>query len=100
LSALIELLKKQGFSSVNSLEKNRYQMYCMMPSKNKKFPNYNIKRKTVNSEISNYTLFPTHQLGGRFLAILLEPQSNFSLSRFPKFNLKFSKFFEYPIIRI
>lgn len=100
LSALIELLKKQGFSSVNSPEKNRYQMYCVVPSKNKKFSNNNIKRKTVNAEISNYTIFPTHQLGGRFLAVLLEPQSNFSLSRFPKFNLKFSKFFEYPIIRI
>lgn len=100
LSALIELLKKQGFSSVNSPEKNRYQMYCVVPSKNKKFSNNNIKRKTVNAEISNYTIFPTHQIGGRFLAVLLEPQSNFSLSRFPKFNLKFSKFFEYPIIRI
>ena len=100
LKNLIKLLKEHGLSSTNISKKNKYQVYYKKHLKNEKSLSDDIERKTITAQISNYTVFPTNQLGGRFLAIMLEPQSNFGLSRFSKFKLNFSKLSEYPIIRI
>jgi len=78
----------------------KHQIYYLKNSVGKKSSRNLIKKKTVTLTISNYTVFPIDQLGGRFLAILLEPQSKFGLHRFPELQLKFSKISEYPIIRI
>lgn len=96
MTKLIKLMKKHGFSSSNIYKISKYQMYYYKISE--KSSKKQIKKKTITDRISNYTVFPINQPGGRFLAILLEPQSKFGLHQF--LELKYSKNLEYPIIRI
>ncbi|MFQ5439888.1 MAG: M14 family zinc carboxypeptidase [Nitrosopumilaceae archaeon] len=98
MKELIKLLQKHGFSSLRTYSASEYQMYFYKFSE--KSSKKQLKKRTISKKISNYTIFPINQLGGRFLAILLEPQSKFGLHRFSELKLKFSKNFEFPIIRI
>ena len=100
LTKLVKLLKKHGFSSLDNFKIGKHKMYYMKNSEGKKSSKQQIKKKIITDQISNYTVFPINQLGGRFLAVLLEPQSKFGLHRFPDLKLDFSKNSEYPIIRI
>jgi hypothetical protein len=70
--------------------------YVISAGDNKK----KIVKKTSYDKISNYSVFPTNQVGGRFLAILLEPQSKFGLHGFLGLKLRFSKNLEFPVIRV
>jgi len=96
MTELIKLIKKHGFSSSNNCKISKYQRYYYKISE--KSSKKQIKKKTITEQISNYTVFPINQPGGRFLAVLLEPQSKFGLHRFSE--LKYSENLEYPIIRI
>lgn len=98
MTKLLKLLQKHRFSSSSNYKGNEYQMYYYKISE--KSYKRQLKKKTIVNQIFNYTVFPINQLGGRFLATLLEPQSKSGLHRFPEFKLKFSKNSEYPIIRI
>ena len=95
---LIKLLQKHGFSSSSNFKGHKYQMYYYKISE--KSSKKQLKKKTITNQISNYTIFPINQLGGRFLALLLEPQSKFGLHRFSELKLNYSKNSEFPIIRI
>ena len=95
---LIKLLQKHGFSSSSNFKGHKYQMYYYKISE--KSSKKQLQKKTITNQISNYTIFPINQLGGRFLALLLEPQSKFGLHRFSELKLNYSKNSEYPIIRI
>ena len=96
MTGLIELMKKHGFSSSNIYKISKYEQYYFKISE--KSSKKQIRKKTITDQISNYTAFPINQPGGRFLAVLLEPQSKFGLHRFPE--LITSKNLKYPIIRI
>ncbi len=96
MTELIKLMKKHGFSSSKNYKFSKHQRYYYKISE--KSSKKQIKKKTITEQISNYTVFPINQPGGRFLAILLEPQSKFGLHRFSE--LKYPKNLEYPIIRI
>ena len=96
MTQLIKLMKKHGFSSSNDYNFSKYQKYYYKISE--KTSKKRIKKKTIEDKISNYVVFPINQPGGRFLALLLEPQSKFGLHRFSE--LIYSKSLEYPIIRI
>ena len=100
LTKLVKLLKKHGFFSLDNFKIDKHKMYYLKNAEGKKSSKPKIKKKIITNQISNYTVFPINQLGGRFLAILLEPQSKFGLHRFPELKLDFSKSSEYPIIRI
>ena len=95
---LIKLLQKHGFSSSSNFKSKEPQIYYYRISE--KSSKKQLKKKTITNKVSNYTLFPINQLGGRFLAILLEPESKFGLHKFSELKLKFSKNLEFPIIRI
>ncbi|MDH3618478.1 MAG: M14 family zinc carboxypeptidase [Nitrosopumilus sp.] len=97
MKKLIKLLQKHGFSSSSNNKINEYEMYYKISEKS---PTKQLKKKTISNKISNYSVFPVNQLGGRFLALLLEPQSKFGLNRFSELKLDFSKNLEFPIIRI
>jgi hypothetical protein len=98
MKKLIKLLQKHGFSSFNNFKSSEYQMYYYNISE--KSSKKQLKKKTIFNQISNFTVFPINQPGGRFLAMLLEPQSKFGLNRFSELKLNYSKNSEYPIIRI
>jgi len=98
LTRLIKLLQKHGFSSLPNPQIKEFQVYqhIISPRTNKK----KLSKKTLYDKISDYSVFPTNQVGGRFLALLLEPQSKFGLHRFLELKLRFSKNMEFPVIRV
>lgn len=100
MTKLIKLLQKHGLSSSNNYQNYEFKRHYIINSEGKKPSKKQERAKLITNKISNYTVFPVNQLGGRFLAILLEPQSKFGLHRFSEFKLNFSKNSEYPIIRI
>ncbi|MCI4433248.1 MAG: hypothetical protein JHC41_06610 [Nitrosopumilus sp.] len=102
LTTLLEVLKKHGFShhSKTNIQK-QVEVYHLKDSQtDRKTSKKRIKKKIKTISISDYVIFPTAQLGGRFLALLLEPNSKFGLHRFPELKLNFSENREYPVLRI
>jgi hypothetical protein len=102
LPKLLEVLKKHGFShKFKTNTKRQVEIYYLKEAtKQKKIPKKKIKKKFKTISLSEYVLFPIAQLGGRFLALLLEPCSKFGLHRFPELKLTFSENLEYPVLRI
>lgn len=102
LHNLLEVLKKHGFSHKfeNGAQKHVEIYYLKETPKKIEISRKKIKKKFKTISLSEYVVFPTHQLGGRFLALLLEPHSKFGLHRFPELKLCFSENLEYPVLRI
>ena len=102
LTTLLEVLKKHGFShdSKTNIQKQVEVYHLKDLQTDRKTSKKRIKKKIKTISISDYVIFPTAQLGGRFLALLLEPNSKFGLHRFPELKLNFSENREYPVLRI
>ena len=102
LTALLEVLKKHGFShdSKTNIQKQVEIYYLKYSATRDKTTKKSIKKKIKIIPMTDYVIFPIAQLGGRFLALLLEPRSKFGLHRFPELKLSFSENLEYPILRI
>lgn len=97
----LEVLTKHGFSYDSKIDiKKQVEIYYLNDSPGEKISKKHIKKKIDTVSMSEYTVFPITQLGGRFLALLLEPSSKFGLHRFPELKLNFSKNLEYPVLRI
>jgi len=98
-TSLLSILKKHGFScNPKTNVTKEVEVYYLKESK-KEHSKKRIKKKTKEMSLSSYTVFSTAQTGGRFLALLLEPQSKFGLYRFSALDLSFSNL-EYPVLRI
>ncbi|MCI4432015.1 MAG: succinylglutamate desuccinylase/aspartoacylase family protein [Nitrosopumilus sp.] len=100
LTALMEVLKKHGFShdSKTNIQKQVKIYYLSDSLTDRGSKRMREKIKTIS--LSDYVVFPIAQLGGRFLALLLEPRSKFGLHRFHELKLNFLEKQEYPILRI
>jgi hypothetical protein len=97
----LEVLTKHGFTYDSKIDiKKQVEIYYLNDSPGEKISKKHIKKKIDTVSMSEYTVFPITQLGGRFLALLLEPSSKFGLHRFPELKLNFSKNLEYPVLRI
>ena len=98
MTDLIKLLQKHGFSPLTNQGIKEFQKYSYATSAD--FDKKKLRKKTLYDKISDYCVFPTNHVGGRFLALLLEPQSKFGLHRFLELKLRFSQNLEFPIILV
>ena len=106
-TALIKLLRRHGFAEqaprqgqIEMVES--YQINEVQRSKRANRPPRNLS-VTVHREqklLNNYVLFPVMQDGGHALAVLLEPESKYGLTRFPRMDLNLRTASNYPILRV
>lgn len=106
-TALIRVLRRHGFAEetpkqgqIETVE--AYQVDEVQNSKRANRAPRNLA-VTVNSEqklLDNYVLFPVLQDGGHALAVLLEPESKYGLTRFPRMDLHLRAASNYPILRV
>ena len=59
-----------------------------------------IRKITERAPLGGYAVFPVEQMGGRALAVFLEPESNYGLHRYGELNLPLSANSLYPILRV
>ena len=108
---IINLLHRHGFISQRrtDLELFQIQKYLVLSSKHRKFkasekpyPPTQVKIMSIEEEdnLSNYKIFLTSQEGGYSLPFLLEPQSEYGLTRYRELKLRFEPGDTYPIVRV
>lgn len=104
---LIELLKLHCFAHrvSSSPEAARIERYFIesvtVARRDGQTPKrISLKATQARAPLDGYAIFPITQLGGRALAVFLEPQSNYGLHRYGELNLPLSANSFYPILRV
>lgn len=106
LTGVLELLGRHGLASsaaraFRSFHGEVYQIEAMTPAGEEDAPAIPACRLRAEKFNPNgLVLFPTAQTGGRLLALLLEPESQFGPPRFPELAETLRPGSTYPIIRL
>jgi hypothetical protein len=104
---LLKVLARQNFETVKShgsrcIEAELYRISCEAARDPPKCgviaPLATIERVRLNA--GEYALFPTGQVGGRALALLLEPESQFGVHRFSGLGVALEPATLYPVARV
>lgn len=102
---VIEILSRHGFKSQYS-DSNLHVQYYIVKSaqesknKNKSARNVVVETRTEHRRLDDYVIFPIRQEGGNTLAVFLEPESKYGLSRYADLNLPLLPNSIYPVLRI
>ncbi len=59
-----------------------------------------VAREAIAANLENYVLFRADSIGGNALGLLLEPESQFGLHRWPELQLEIKAGSRYPIVRV
>ena len=109
MNKIVDLLHIHGFTSlrVDGTESYKVQEYLILScdevtEKDKPRPPKNVRMIAFRDErsLEDYEIFPVDQQGGHSLLLLVEPQSEYGLSRYEKLGLKIGAGTHFPILRI
>jgi hypothetical protein len=106
---LLGVLHSHAFTSIgiDTPEPCKVQRYLVLESepsesKEKPRPPTNVRLISIEEErdLSGYMIFSTSQEGGRSLPLLLEPQSEYGLSRYKEMDLDIMPMQSYDVLRV
>jgi hypothetical protein len=108
LSGVLSAVSKHRFRTANTSqfrsslgEQYRIESESVIPSSDEDTPPLSlcsVRPAAVN--LDDFVLFPTQQQGGRFLTLLLEPESQFGPHRLPELSEMLQPGMLYPVIRV
>jgi hypothetical protein len=103
--ALLEVLRRHGFESVESNGSASVEYYRIGRKRPRRRPDRPPRVRAIRvvgkpEQLRGCRIFPLDQRGGSALALLLEPESKYGLSRFPELKVSLKRGRKYPILRI
>lgn len=104
---VLEILARHGFETVSPDRFKGAPTECYrilgLPPGGESDPNVPlapVARESIAANLEDYVLFRADSIGGNALALLLEPESQFGLSRFPRLQLEVEAGARYAIVRV
>jgi hypothetical protein len=106
LGGVLAVLARQRFESAcagtfHSGMTESYRIESMLPANGDEWPALPVCAvRRERRELDDFVVFPTRQCGGRLLSLMLEPESQFGVHRFPGVGGGLEAGMVYPVLRV